>query len=313
MPTARSQHFHRAHTTAGKVITQPTGESQISFTTKSAVPPGETVHGLKCLHNCIDPSLLGTTDSPPESDKVVNNYMETGCTDGGMCNKPNPWQEVKVPIANFTFHEYSWQPGSGLNFCGRPGVSTGDASYDVNECTQSVAVPEGTMCQLSCSTWMNAHGDEEESCYCNDWSIKSTLFVGSAAADFKCRTTAGSEQAEGTQEEACLTHDSNGQKVANIDGLDEYYEYYTGVPSEWSNSDTVWLDSVEKEGVNPTPLLIEPPLQLTLEVPCDEAPPSISGIDCERAYGSNARCTAQPSTLLTHPLACPCRTAPRYG
>ena len=80
---------------------------------------------------------------------------------------------------------------------------------------------------------------------------------------------------------ACLTHAGSGtysQQVPNTDDLAEYYEYHTGVPSRWANSDTVWLHSVEAaEGDAPRVLELEPPLQVTLEVPSEHTP-SISGL-----------------------------------
>jgi len=259
----------------GKVISQPTGETSVAFTTKSVVSPQETVHGLKCLHNCIVPLLMGTVNNPPQSNKVVHNYMEV-CS-GEACNTVNPSQEIKVPIENFAFSEYSWQPSSGLNFCGRPNVSSTASAYSVNQCTQSVAVPQGTMCQLYCYDVYDISGTPQQRCSCDNWSIKSTLFVGGSAADFKCRTTVGGT--DSTQDKACLTHQSDYLWVPNVDNLDEYYEYFTGVPTDWSNTDTVWLETVEAAGTAPMPLPIEPPLLLTVEVPCSGSSPSISGID----------------------------------
>jgi len=117
-------------------------------------------------------------------------------------------------------------------------------------------------------------------CYCNSWSVKSILFQGSTAEDFKCRTVAGQATSSGGEEEACLSHQNeHNQNVANTDDLDEYYEYTTGVPSEWGGEDTIWLESVEEHGASSEVLTLEPPLQLTLQVPCDEPTQSISGVD----------------------------------
>ena len=47
--------------------------------------------------------------------------------------------------------------------------------------------------------------------------------------------------------EACLTiQDDNWNTKANVDHLDEYYEFVTSVPQEWGSTETVWLESTEE-------------------------------------------------------------------
>lgn len=68
--------------------------------------------------------------------------------------------------------------------------------------------------------------------------------------------------------------------MPNTDDLTEYYEYVTGVPERWRSGDTIWLETVEEAPKVPEMVVVEPPLQLTLQVPCDgTAPNSISGTD----------------------------------
>jgi len=137
-------------------------------------------------------------------------------------------------------------------------------------------VPQGTACSVECHQSMNYDGTESRSCYCRDWTIKSTLFRGGSAADFLCQTVAG-DSSPGSAK-ACLSHDDQySQQVPNIDDLNEYYEYHTGVPARWTDSDTIWLESVPVEGEPTKALKLEPPLQLTLEVPSNHAP-SLSGL-----------------------------------
>ena len=269
----------------GKVLTQPDGTARANYTIKEAVRPDEAIHGLKCLHNCIDPDKMGTSANPPANNSVIYSYAEEygNCVDSQYtdCSRPDPYTQTKVPL-NHTFKEYSWQ-GTGLMACSKAGRrltssfeegsgDTGsDSLYSPDECTESVAVPAGTACSLGCYDY----GDGQQSCWCDNWRVTSTLFQSNTAADFKCPAVAGQNSAEGTTPEACLTYDNNGRQVANIDDLDEYFEYHTGVPAEWGNQDTVWLEAVASSAV----LQPEPPLQLTVQVPCTDAPNSISGID----------------------------------
>jgi len=68
--------------------------------------------------------------------------------------------------------------------------------------------------------------------------------------------------------------------VANVDDLDEYYEFTTSVPSEWQSTDTIWfVEANPAEGNEPEQLRLEPPMLLNLKVPEDEVIQSISGID----------------------------------
>lgn len=223
------------------------------------------ISGLRCVHNCIDPTKMGTTESPPQNKSVVFNE-DSACisTPWHDCNAPDRYAEIKVPMNNYSFQQYEWQT-DGLHYCDEAG------------CTKSVAVPSGTVGSLHC--YQNP--GEEERCWVDQWSVKSTLFVDGSTADFKCEKVAGETDSEGAEEKACLTHKGQYTYVANVDGLSEYYEYHTGVPTEWSSTDTIWMESVEDAGVQPTLLKLEPPLQLTLQVPADEPTTSKSGIDCE--------------------------------
>ena len=267
----------RSDSFAGKVTAQPTGESLVNYTLREAVKPGESIHGLKCLHNCINPSLVGTSENPPTSRNVVHNYK---CPSYGDCNAPDISEVQRVPI-NHTFDEYSWS-SNGLNFCGSSAESSsGDvllpSQYQPADCTQPVAIPQGTTCELSCS----GSGDSK-SCWCNPWDIKTTLFTGATADDFLCSATGQSSGSSSSassatnQDYACLTKsDSTWSATPNVDDLDVYYEYRTGVKAEWQGADTIWLESVE---TTPQVLQIEPPLLLTLQVPNGPVP-SLSGID----------------------------------
>jgi len=184
-----------------------------------------------------------------------------------------------VPIVNFTFYKFAWKAGGGLMAC----------SADGQECTQNVAVPSGTITPQDCYCQEYDPNDWQtclsESCYSNPWSIKSILFSGKITVDnFRCSSddssTTSSSTSSPSPPKACLT-DTNDQNnnVANTDDLDEYFEYTTGVPSEWSSTDTVWfVEADPEEGNEAETLRLEPPMLLNLKVPEDEEIQSISGI-----------------------------------
>ena len=285
----RFQHS-RYESFPGKVLAQPTGTSLVNFTIRESVSPGTVVSGLKCLHNCIDPTLIGSTASPPTSNAVVHNYGECASWEAsqpGGCNKPDPYSAQKVSL-NHTFDEYAWT-SEGLNFCGLSAEGgSGEilpSQYTAADCTQPVAVPTGTKCTVS-----GCDGSTGAYCHCNNWEIKSTLFQDANANNFLCRTSGsstgtstsgsgGPSPPSSSSQQACLTKaGSNSNQVPNVDDLSEYYEYVTGVPTQWRSHDSIWLESVEPPPKAPEKLQLEPPLQLTLQVPCDgTAPASISG------------------------------------
>ena len=272
----------------GRVTAQPTGETNVTFTLRETVKHTDTIHGLKCIQNCIDPAKMGTSANPPQNKSVVRKYT---CGAYEDCSAPvEEWggssEPTKVKMTNFSFFEYSWQAGEGLLACEASAerrarrLSEGDFSmYAPEDCTANVAVPPGTPLEQTC--YEDYYSPGGQYCYSNSWQIKSILTRGDVSIkDFRC-----ADEADGSSPspppsgpstpEACLTiQDDNWNTKANVDHLDEYYEFVTSVPQEWGSTETVWLESTEEgEGV----IRLEPPMTISLKVPEDDHS-SLSGV-----------------------------------
>ena len=283
--------FQTWNNIVGNVTAQPAGDARVNYTIRSVVGAETNVSGLKCLTNCIVPELVGTSANPPENNSVVHNY---GVCSHNDCNVPDPnaFGTPTVP-QNLTFDEYFWRAGLGMMKCsGDPSVveaSSDDAGsgaytsiYSAEQCTQSAAVPANTLCSI------NNNGPEPR---CDNWRITSVLFRDRTASDFACSessdASSSSETTESFEGRACLTTTRSGrgsQQFPNVADLDEYWEYVTGVPYHGgSMEDTIWLEAPPESAAET--ILLEPPLQLTLRVPCGGEPiQSLSGTDyrCKR-------------------------------
>ena len=274
--TGEGIEVHKWRSITGRVLAQPAADSLCNFTIKKNVPASQSVDNLKCLSNCIDSALIGTTASPPKNRNIVHHYgvCETRyeySTDGTStttqeCNNPEMWKAVSVNT-NQKFDVFNWKAGVGLTKCsGGSELGSGEVTYQDDACTSAVAVPANTPCSET------AYG------YCDQWTVVMTLFKDATGDTFTCSSTdstsGGTTSSASATAKACLTvQGEGGAFVANVEDLSEYYEYHTGVASEWNSQETLWLQS-EADG---TQLTIEPPLQLTLEVPTTSPPVSISG------------------------------------
>ena len=68
----------------------------VNFTLKEAVGADETIHGLKCLHNCIDPNRIGLTGASAGGHLASLVAVSNGSSDANSGNDKATVKAVAV-------------------------------------------------------------------------------------------------------------------------------------------------------------------------------------------------------------------------